>query len=56
MKPELSAPGNNIVSCGTGTNNYATMSGTSMATPHIAGAVALYLSAYQNASFDEVWG
>ncbi|XP_035702626.1 bacillopeptidase F-like [Folsomia candida] len=30
LKPEVSAPGNNIVSCGTGANNYVTMSGTSM--------------------------
>jgi hypothetical protein len=28
LKPEISAPGNNIVSCGTGTDNYAIMSGT----------------------------
>lgn len=30
LKPELSAPGNNIVSCGTGTYNFVSMSGTSM--------------------------
>src|SRR5579863_1430830 len=30
LKPDVAAPGNQIVSCGTGTNNYATMSGTSM--------------------------
>jgi subtilisin family serine protease len=41
LKPEVSAPGQNIVSCGTGASNYVTMSGTSMATPHVAGAVAI---------------
>lgn len=29
-KPEVSAPGTQILSCGTGTSNYVTMSGTSM--------------------------
>jgi len=41
LKPDVSAPGQNIVSCGTSDNNYVTMSGTSMATPHTAGCAAL---------------
>ncbi len=42
VKPDISAPGTNIISTGFGTGNLsATMTGTSMASPHIAGAMAL---------------
>lgn len=52
---DLFAPGTNITSSWyTSSTAYNTISGTSMASPHVAGAVALYLAANSSASTSQV--
>jgi len=47
-KPDIVAPGTEIISCGL--NGYTTKSGTSMATPMVSGALALAYERYPNLS------
>jgi subtilisin family serine protease len=46
---DIWAPGVNVLSTGTG-GGYNTISGTSMASPHVTGGGALYLSGHSGAS------
>ena len=50
---DLGAPGVDIYSTYFG-SGYATMSGTSMATPHVAGAAALYIKTHPSATWTQV--
>lgn len=53
MKPDVSAPGVDIRSA-IPTNDYELMSGTSMATPHITGVVALLKQANASLTIDQI--
>jgi subtilisin family serine protease len=53
IKPDISAPGVNIRSAWIGqTNSYNSISGTSMATPHVSGIIGLYLESDESLRYD----
>lgn len=53
IKPEVSAPGVNVRSC-VGDNQYADYTGTSMATPQVAGGICLLKEAFPQATGVEI--
>ena len=55
LKPDVTAPGVSIVSTGSGTGNKAaTISGTSMASPHVAGVAALTRQAHPTWTVEDI--
>ncbi|KAF0691068.1 hypothetical protein As57867_017578, partial [Aphanomyces stellatus] len=56
IKPDVAAPGEDVASAANyDDKSLTTMSGTSMAAPHVAGAIALYLVEHKGATYDQVY-
>ncbi|KAF0698753.1 Aste57867_10658 [Aphanomyces stellatus] len=56
VKPDVVAPGMNIMSASSqGDDLYVSMSGTSMAAPHVTAAIALLLSANPHLTYDDLY-
>jgi len=56
VKPDIAAPGSSVVSASySGDSSYQTMSGTSMACPHVAGVIALMQSKNPSLTYDEIY-
>ena len=54
LKPNITAPGTNILAAAQTGTALATLSGTSMAAPHLAGAAALVIAAHPNWNVSQV--
>ena len=54
IKPDITAPGTDILAAYRTGDNYDLMSGTSMASPHVAGAAALMRALYPSWSVTEI--
>ncbi|RLO11926.1 hypothetical protein DYB28_007024, partial [Aphanomyces astaci] len=56
VKPDISAPGSDIrTSDNSSDDSFIWTRGSSLAAPHVSGAIALYLSANNGASYDQVY-
>ncbi len=55
LKPDLLAPGSQIVSYGTGSANYVTYTGTFYAANHLAGAICLLICNNPDITYQEIY-